>query len=156
MQRSSPRRSTHRGFTLIELMITVAIVAILARVALPAYLDYAKRGKLTEAFNQLSASSLAFAQYYQDNRTYASVTSVTPALNPPCPSATANFTYTCTNLTTTTYLLTATGSTSSTTNFTFTLDQTGNRQTTSAPSGWPTNTGTPGCWVASRSSSSCQ
>ena len=144
-QRSSPRRSTLRGFTIIELMITVAIVAILARVALPAYLDYAKRGKLTEAFNQLSGASLSMAQFYQDNRTYVGAT---------CPSATSNFTYSCT-LAATTYTITANGSTSSTTNFQFTLDQTGNRQTPNAPSGWPKSTATPGCWISSRSGA-CQ
>ena len=143
-QRSSPRRSTLRGFTLIELMITVAIVAILARVALPAYLDYAKRGKLTEAFNQLSASSLAFAQYYQDNRTYVGAT---------CPSPTSNFTYSCSPVTATNYTITAAGITTSSVNgFSFTLTDAGLRATTAAPSGWKTNTG---CWVNNRSGT-CQ
>jgi type IV pilus assembly protein PilE len=151
-QRSSHRRSARRGFTLIELMITVAIIAILARVALPAYLDYAKRGKLTEAFNQMSTSALAFGQYYQDNRSYNPASPATPLT---CPSATANFSYTCTNLSATTYLITATGSSSATTGFVFTLDQAGNRQTTNAPSGWPTSTATPSCWISSRSGA-CQ
>jgi type IV pilus assembly protein PilE len=148
-QRSSPRRSTLRGFTLIELMITVAIVAILARVALPAYLDYAKRGKLTEAFNQLSASSLAFAQYYQDNRSY-NATGITP----PCPSATANFTYSCTYGTpATSYTITAAGITTSSVNgFSFTLTDAGVRATTAAPSGWKTSAS---CWISNRSGT-CQ
>lgn len=142
-QRSSPRRSTLRGFTLIELMITVAIVAILARVALPAYLDYAKRGKLTEAFNQLSGASLSMAQFYQDNRTYVGAT---------CPSATSNFTYSCT-LAATSYTITAAGITTSSVNgFSFTLTDAGVRATTAAPSGWKTSAS---CWVSNRSGT-CQ
>jgi type IV pilus assembly protein PilE len=58
------------GFTLIELMITVAIVGILASLAIPAYQDYVVRGKLAEAYSQLAALRLRMEQYYQDNRSY--------------------------------------------------------------------------------------
>ena len=64
-------RSRHQGFTLIELMITVAIIAILARLAWPSYQNYVTRTKLTQAFNQLSAYSLTMQQVYQDTRSYA-------------------------------------------------------------------------------------
>ncbi len=59
-----------RGFTLIEVMIVVAIVAILASVALPAYSDYVRRGSLPEAFTGLSDYRVKMEQYYQDNRNY--------------------------------------------------------------------------------------
>ena len=59
-----------RGFTLIELMITIAIIAILAGVALPAYNDYVQRAKLTEAFTALSEFRVRMEQFYQDNRRY--------------------------------------------------------------------------------------
>lgn len=59
-----------RGFTLIEVMITVAIVAILAGVALPAYREYVRRGQLPEAFAALSDFRVKMEQYYQDNRNY--------------------------------------------------------------------------------------
>jgi type IV pilus assembly protein PilE len=65
-----PSHTAQRGFTLIELMITVAIVAILAAVALPAYGDYVRRGQLPEAFAGMSDLRVKMEQYYQDNRNY--------------------------------------------------------------------------------------
>jgi len=58
------------GFTLIELIITVAIVAILAAVAMPAYQDYSRRGRVQEAPQNLADFRARMEQYYQDNRTY--------------------------------------------------------------------------------------
>jgi type IV pilus assembly protein PilE len=58
------------GFTLIEVMIVVAIVAILAAVALPAYGDYVRRGQLPEAFSGMADLRVKMEQYYQDNRSY--------------------------------------------------------------------------------------
>jgi len=63
----NPRRS---GFTLIELMIVVAVVAILAAVALPAYNDYVRRSKLSEAHADLSDLRVKMEQWFQDARTY--------------------------------------------------------------------------------------
>jgi type IV pilus assembly protein PilE len=142
----SPARRSYRGngFTLIELMITVAVVGILTMIALPSYRDYVKRGKLTEAFNQLSACSLTFGQYYQDNRTYVGAACPTPAGS--------NFAFTVPTATATAYTLQAAGSTSAASGFTFTLTDQGVRATTAAPSGWPTNAT---CWVSSRAGS-CQ
>lgn len=72
MQRSAKfiRRKVSRGFTLIEVMIVVAIVAILAAVALPAYGDYIRRGQLPEAFAGMSDLRVKMEQYFQDNRNY--------------------------------------------------------------------------------------
>jgi type IV pilus assembly protein PilE len=64
------RASAHRGFTLIEVMIVVAIVAILAAVAVPAYSDHVRRGQLSEAFAGMSDLRVKMEQYYQDNRNY--------------------------------------------------------------------------------------
>ena len=150
MDRALPRTPVRpharaAGFTLIELMITVAIIGILTMVALPAYKDYVKRGKLTEAFNQLSSCSVMMGQYYQDNRSYAGASA------PTCAS-TQNFTYSLPVQTSTQYTLQAVGSTTVVTGFTFQLTDQGSRSTVSAPTGWPTNST---CWVSSRSGS-CQ
>ncbi len=64
------RTFVHRGFTLIEVMITVAIVAILAAVAVPSYAEYVRRGQLPEAFAGMSDLRVKMEQYYQDNRNY--------------------------------------------------------------------------------------
>lgn len=58
------------GFTLIELMITVAIIGILAAVALPSYTSYIARGKITDAVAVLSDYRVRMEQYYQDKRNY--------------------------------------------------------------------------------------
>jgi len=86
-----------RGFTLIEIMIVVAIVGILSAVAIPMYTSYMARGKLVEAQSTLTAARVAIEQYYQDNRTYVGFT---------CPTATSYFSYSCT-VATDSYTLTA-------------------------------------------------
>ncbi|HZH43450.1 MAG TPA: pilin [Lysobacter sp.] len=55
-----------QGFTLIELMIVVAIIAILAAIALPAYQDYVARSQVSEAMSLASGAKTAVAEYYAD------------------------------------------------------------------------------------------
>jgi len=62
-----------QGFTLIEIMIAVAIVGILSAIAYPNYASYVQRGKLMEASTALLSLRTSMEQYYQDNRTYATV-----------------------------------------------------------------------------------
>jgi type IV pilus assembly protein PilA len=59
-------RKLREGFTLIELMIVVAIVGILASVALPAYQDYLARSQLTEAVSLLAGGKAPLAEYIYD------------------------------------------------------------------------------------------
>jgi type IV pilus assembly protein PilA len=67
------KRQLQKGFTLIELMIVVAIIGILAAVALPAYQDYTKRARITEGFNLAAAAKTAVADYYSSNNEMPSI-----------------------------------------------------------------------------------
>jgi type IV pilus assembly protein PilA len=59
------KRQLQQGFTLIELMIVVAIIGILAAVALPAYQDYTKRAKMSEVILAASACRTTITEVYQ-------------------------------------------------------------------------------------------
>lgn len=122
---------TKKGFTLIELMIAVAVIGILVGVALPAYTDYVTRGKLVEGTSALSDGRVKIEQYFQDNRTYVGGTA---------PANTTNFTYVPSNRSTTTYTITATGI-GSLSAFSYTINET-NTKASNTPWGNSTT-----CWV---------
>ena len=71
-----------QGFTLIELMIVIAIVGILAAIALPAYQDYTVRAKVSEALAGLAEAKTTIAEYYSANNALPSVAAAGINSNP--------------------------------------------------------------------------
>lgn len=64
------RKTPHHGFTIVEVMIAIAIVAILGAVALPAYTGYITRAKVPVGLDALSSVATRMEQYYQDRGNY--------------------------------------------------------------------------------------
>lgn len=60
-------KRAQQGFTLIELMIVVAIIGILAAIAIPAYSDYTKKAQAGEAFSLIDGLKTAAGEYYHEN-----------------------------------------------------------------------------------------
>lgn len=149
------RRNFTQGFTLIELMIVVAIVAILAAIAIPSYLNYVTRSKLSEAYNSLSSYRVSQEQFFQDNRIYSGG-GTAGGCGATGPAGLKYFTFDCvpTSAASAGYTATATGVTGSQTeNFVFAVNNANIQLTKKLPSGWTypaTN-----CWAV-RKSGDCQ
>lgn len=135
------KRSNQYGFSLIEMMIVVAIIGLLASIAVPGYQDYVKSGNAAEAPANLANCRVQAEQFFQDNFTYVGFACV--------PSDAKNFDYSIENQSATTYTLKAAGRAANNMgNFEFTVNQ-DNAKTSKFD-------GTVGgsCWLTS-SSGSC-
>jgi type IV pilus assembly protein PilE len=129
------------GFTLMELMIVVAVIGILAAIGFPSYNDYVTRSKIAEATSALSDGRIKMEQFFQDNRRYD------PGV---APAATTYFTYALSPAPTlTTYTLTATGI-GSMAGFVYTINQNNAKQTTAAPAGWAAAAMPANCWITKK------
>jgi len=131
-------RAHRAGFTLVEVLVVMAIVGILSALAYPAYRDHVTRAALMDAVSGLSSLAAQMERHYQDNRSYESV----GAFTTPCRADAVlrtfgDFEVDCPpdGLGAATFTLRARGS-GLAGGFTFTLDQRGQRATPSAPPGW--------------------
>ena len=146
--RKSSQARAGAGFTLLELMVTVAIVGILASVAMPSYRDYVRRGQLPEAFTGLADYRVKMEQYYQDSRKYGAGACAdganAPAWNTFKPAGATYFTFSCAlSNAGQGYTITATGSSGQATGHTYTLDFNNAKGTTQFKGG----TVSKACWL---------
>lgn len=128
----------NQGFTLIDLMVAVAIVGILTAIALPSYRSMVERGRLTEALDGLSAYRMRMEQAYHDNGNYGTATCAVAV-----PATSGYFSFKCDiALDGQGYLAAASGA-GPMEKYAYTVDDAGNRVTTAFPgTSVPAN-----CWM---------
>ena len=135
------------GFTLIEILIVVAIVGILAAIAVPMYTEHITRSQLVEAHTGLSDLRVRMEQFYQDNRTYDGA--ALDNCGAGVPGVAKNFTFNCRSLGQT-YTATATGSAGRMVGFGFTINEQNVRATTATPANW--GGAQANCWISRKGS----
>jgi type IV pilus assembly protein PilE len=125
------------GFTLIELMVTVAVIGILSAIALPSYSAYVLRSKIPVGLDSLATYQARMEQAYQDTGSYGTTTcsSAVPTIS--------NFTLTCTISSAGQGFTAKVVGTGPVVGVSYSVDQDGNRLTLTHPYGVPTQS----CWT---------
>ncbi|MCG3176036.1 MAG: hypothetical protein MOGMAGMI_00974 [Candidatus Omnitrophica bacterium] len=104
------KRFNNRGFTLIEILIVVIIIAVLAGLAVPMFQGTVERSRRAEAIQNLSATRASMLRYFAQNNTYVGATFANIDFNPNTGGGgqTAHFTYALGGLAAATFTVTAT------------------------------------------------
>jgi type IV pilus assembly protein PilE len=133
-------KMTQKGFTLIEMMVTIAIIGFLASIAIPNYQDYVRKARATEATSVLADMRVRMEQYFQDMRTYVGGPCAAPV-----GTDTTFFAFSCAggDGTATTYTLQATGA-GSMAAYSYSVNQANAKTST-------TYTGGGNCWTTGAS-----
>lgn len=137
--RTQYHRKLQPGFTLLELVITIAIIGILAAIAIPSYTAYYQRSRRADAFQAIDTTQALLEKNYAANFTYASATF-------PSTSPQGYYQISIPASSTTSYTITATATASGTQAndsqcYNLSMDQTGNKTSTTAA-----GVATSGCW----------
>jgi type IV pilus assembly protein PilE len=143
------RACRQRGFTMLELMMVVVVVALLAAIALPSYTDYIMRSRITEATSGLSDARQRAEQWFLDNRDYTNACSnAIAAVNPQiktfvlsCPGGKQS---------STAYLIQADGQ-GPMSGFQYTVNEANAKITVAVPSGWTKPS--VNCWAVKKDGS---
>jgi type IV pilus assembly protein PilE len=144
----NPSTQRMAGFTLVELMVVVAIIGIIAAIAIPQYTDYVTRSKFTEAHSTLASLRVQQEQSFMDKRTYVSAGTTCLTAMPTI----KYFTYTCTG-SASAYTITATGNAGQgLSGIAFTVNESNTRATTITGSTPMANAGytSQTCWIAKK------
>lgn len=132
-----------KGFTLIEVLIVIAIIGIISAIAIPQYTDYVTRSKIAEATGGLSELRLRAEKYFSDNRTYVGFNQTV--------SNAKHFTFTCTTPTANTFTCTATGlAAQGLSGFVYTINESNVRTSAFTATGWNSSAS---CWITKKGDS---